>query len=97
MVPKDDGYIIVDENTNEIYIDVDALLGDAVDVSGKEDIANKITSLDDADAENVKYPSAMAVKTAIDTKVDTGETADQALQGDYEVTGTLKVPTQPLP
>ena len=37
------------------------------------------------------------LQDSLDTKVDTVPEADQVLQGTYEVTGSLKVPTQPLP
>ncbi len=37
------------------------------------------------------------LQDAVDTKVDTISEANQVLQGTYEVTGTLIVPTQPLP
>lgn len=99
LVPAEDGLIILDERTNEISINLDSIkseIGD-IDISGKEDVSNKVTSLDQADADNNKYPSAMAVKNAMDSKVDTGADAVQTLSGTYTVEGVLIVPTQPLP
>ena len=37
------------------------------------------------------------LQDSLDTKVDTISEANQVLQGTYEITGTLIVPTQPLP
>ena len=99
LVPAEDGLIILDERTNEISINLDSIkseIGD-IDISGKEDVSNKVTSLDQADADNNKYPSAMAVKNAMDSKVDTGADAVQTLSGTYTIEGVLIVPTQPLP
>ena len=36
LTPGDDGYIIIDENTNEIFVDVDALEGALETVAGKD-------------------------------------------------------------
>lgn len=36
LIPGDDGYIIIDENTNEIFVDVDALEGALETVAGKD-------------------------------------------------------------
>ena len=36
LTPGDDGYIIIDENTNEIFVDVDALQGALETVAGKD-------------------------------------------------------------
>lgn len=40
--------------------------------------------------------SAGYVNAKLDTKVDTSANIQQTMAGDYTVTGTLKVPTQPL-
>ena len=45
-----------------------------------------------ADIASVSY-----VQSTTNTKVDTSENTQQTLAGEYTVTGTLKVPTQPLP
>lgn len=44
-----------------------------------------------------KIASAGYVDAKLDTKVDTSVNIQQTMAGDYTVTGTLKVPTQPLP
>lgn len=66
-------------------------------VAAKEDISNKVTNFEGANATDTKYPSALAVKTELGTKVDTGADAIQTMQGKYTVSGTLYVPTPPLP
>lgn len=44
-----------------------------------------------------KLATADYVNAKLDTKVDTSANIQQTMAGDYTVTGTLKVPTQPLP
>lgn len=65
-------------------------------ITVKEDVANKVTNFE-GELSDTQYPSALAVKTALDTKVDVGAEAVQTLNGNYTVTGSLIVPTQPLP
>lgn len=46
---------------------------------------------------NANVASVQYVNSVIDTKVDASANAQQTMAGDYTITGTLKVPTQPLP
>jgi hypothetical protein len=41
--------------------------------------------------------SSQYVDTAVSTRVDTSESANQTMAGSYTVSGELIVPTQPLP
>lgn len=41
--------------------------------------------------------STKYVNTAIETRVDTSESSNQTLAGTYNVSGTMTVPTPPLP
>ncbi len=41
--------------------------------------------------------SVQYVDNKLDTKLEISANAEQTMAGDYVVTGTLKVPTQPLP
>ncbi len=61
-----------------------------------ESTSNKVDAID-ANATDAQYPSALAVSNALDARVDVRETADQTMAGTYTVTGSLIVPTQPLP
>lgn len=61
-----------------------------------ESVSNKVDTIN-ADATDTQYPSARAVSNALDARVDVRETADQTMAGTYTVTGSLIVPTQPLP
>ena len=45
----------------------------------------------------VSVASAEYVETKVETKVDTAQTANQTMAGTYTVSGTLIVPTPPLP
>ena len=46
---------------------------------------------------NADLASTSYVQKELDTKLDTNSGAQQQMAGDYTVTGSLKVPTQPLP
>ena len=46
---------------------------------------------------NANVASVQYVNSVIDTKVDASANTQQTMAGDYTITGTLKVPTQPLP
>lgn len=80
-------------NTKVNNADLATKIADAITV--KEDVDNKVQNFENADA--TKYPSALAVKTALDTKVDVSDGTTQTLAGTYTVTGTLSVPTPALP
>ena len=42
-------------------------------------------------------PSTAYVNGAVSTRVDTSESANQTMAGTYNVSGTMTVPTPPLP
>lgn len=44
-----------------------------------------------------EIPSTAYVNGAISTRVDTSESANQTMAGTYNVSGTMTVPTPPLP
>ena len=46
---------------------------------------------------NANIASVSYVQSATSTKVDTSANTQQTMAGEYVITGTLKVPTQPLP
>ncbi|MBQ8294449.1 MAG: hypothetical protein IJX89_03625 [Alphaproteobacteria bacterium] len=50
-----------------------------------------------AHAESVSIAGTSYVDTAVSSKVDTAATASQEMAGSYTVSGTLVVPTPPLP
>ena len=64
---------------------IDALLdaSEAMQTS-KEDVANKVTSLD-ADATDVQYPSAKAVKDALQAEINRAKIAEQSKVDKYNV------------
>ena len=61
-----------------------------------ESTLNKVDTIN-ADATDTQYPSARAVSDALDARVDVRENANQTMAVTYTVTGSLLVPTQPLP
>ena len=66
-------------------------------IVGKEDKLNKVSSLNTTFSDNTKYPSALAVKNALTTKVDVASGTNQTLQGTYNVSGVMYVNTPTLP
>ena len=44
-----------------------------------------------------EIPSTAYVNGAVSTRVDTSESANQTMAGTYNVSGTMTVPTPPLP
>lgn len=46
---------------------------------------------------NVAVASAEYVQKSVENRVDTSATANQTMAGSYTVSGSLKVPTPPLP